>query len=150
MNKTFFIILLSLILLTSCFKFGENIALSGKEIKAETVQRIENQSKIKFPKGTSHLRYLYFGDTIDPYWLYKGQLTAEGYKLILTSNEFSKLPDKSENDIYIQNGMDAWWHPHAMESKVSKKYIYPNGSLLTYSIGKENGNFMVYISYHTM
>ena len=144
------IILFSIILvIAGCLKFGENIDLKGNEIKDKTIKSIEKISKIKFPNDSIHLRFSYFGDTIDPYWHYKGELTKNGYKELIQDNEFTSLNDIDNNN-FIQSETDNWWNPQMMDFGVRKKKDFPDSSQLTYSIGKEKNKFVVYISYHTL
>ena len=145
-----FLCILIFLPLAGCLKFGDNVNLSGKEINKITIQRIENTSKIKLQNDTLHLEYSYFGDTIDPYWLYKGELTPTGYESVFKNIVFSELDTKNENDIFMGTGTKKWWRPKAMKNATFKKKTFQNGSMLTCSIGKEVNKHIVYISYHTM
>ena len=76
-------------------------------------------------------------------------LTQEGYEELKTNQKFINF-EANENYDLSQYSKKVWWRPQELKNSISKKHDFPNGSLLTFSIGIEESKHLVYVSYHTM
>ena len=139
---TFFLLFLST---TSCLEFGNDLDLSGAEVTDKELAEVTRRTGIDFPEGTMGLGYYFQGSGIDDALALKASI-PDDERLDFLKNEIFEKGDKSKCSIQI--GRDrVWWKLDELKERVDSKMDLPKGKYVECALGKENGQWTVYVSW---
>ena len=131
--------------LASCLDFGEDIELSEAEISDKELSEVTRRTGIDFPEGAIGLGYLFQGSGIDDALALKASI-PDDERLDFLKNEIFEKGDKSKCSLQI--GRDrAWWKLDELKERVDRKMDLPKGRFVECALGKENGKWIVYLSW---
>jgi hypothetical protein len=135
-----------MITLTGCFRFGDDIELSGDRITAAHLKEISALSGIQFPAGSHGIEYFYKGDAIDPSLLAKIEIPKEKREEILANNVF-KL-GKADGGV-LAGAVPKWWQPEKLTSRIYRNHALDHARFLECFLGEEDGKLMLYLLWMT-
>ena len=122
-----------------------DILLTAPDITAKELAKVTQLTGIQFPEGTTELGYLYLGSGIDDALTLKIKIPNE-QKGVLLENEISKNGDKSKYSIQIARN-ESWWKLDQLEERTDRNMELPKGRYLACTIGRENSEWITYISW---
>ena len=139
---TFFFLLLGT---TSCLDFGDDLELTNEEITDEGLAEVTHRTGIAFPEGAIGLGYLFLSSGIDDALALKAWI-PDDERLDFLKNEIFEKGDKSKCSLQI--GRDrAGWKLDELKERVDRKMDLPKGRFVECALGKENGKWIVYLSW---
>lgn len=131
--------------LSSCLEFGNDLELSGAEVTDKELAEVTRRTGIEFPKGTVGFEYFFLGSGIDDALALKASIT-EDERLDFLKNEIFEKGAKTKASIQI--GRDKpWWKLDELKERVDRKVDLPVGKYVECALGKENGKWIVYVSW---
>ena len=140
-----FLIHLCLLLLVSCLDFGDDIELVGSEITGKEMIQVSELTGLTFPNGTKSIGYYFQGSGIDDALSIKVSI-PEGTKDEFLKNEIFQNGNKSKASIQIGRSR-SWWKLDELQDRVDVNLQLPKGKYAECTLGKEEGNWIVYISW---
>ncbi len=140
-----FLIHLCLLLLVSCLDFGDDIELVGAEITGKEMIQVSELTGLTFPNGTRSIGYYFQGSGIDDALSIKVSI-PEGTKDEFLKNEIFQNGNKSKASIQIGRSR-SWWKLDELQDRVDVNLQLPKGKYAECTLGKEEGNWIVYISW---
>ncbi len=140
-----FLIHLCLLLLVSCLDFGDDIELVGAEITGKEMNQVSELTGLTFPNGTKSIGYYFQGSGIDDALSIKVSI-PEGTKDEFLKNEIFQNGNKSKASIQIGRSR-SWWKLDELQDRVDVNLQLPKGKYAECTLGKEEGNWIVYISW---
>ena len=139
-----FIHLFSL-LLVGCLNFGDDVELVGAEITGKEMIQVSELIGLTFPNGTKSIGYYFMGSGIDDALSIKVSI-PEGTKDEFLKNEIFQNGNKSKASIQIGRSR-SWWKLDELQDRVDVNFQLPKGKYAECTLGKEEGNWIVYISW---
>jgi hypothetical protein len=139
-----FICLFSL-LLVGCLNFGDDVELVGAEITGKEMIQVSELTGLTFPNGTKSIGYYFQGSGIDDALSLKVSI-PEGTKDEFLENEMFKNGNKSKALIQIGRSR-SWWKLDELQDRVDVNLQLPKGKYAECTLGKEEGNWIAYISW---
>ncbi len=134
-------------LTTGCLDFGRDTELVAPHVSAQHLQEVTKLTGIVFPAGSTGLAYLYEGSGIDPSLAVKVQLPAEKKEEFLENRIFRT---GSEVAPQAQIGKSKpWWHLDKLAERINRTTNSPGSGYVECTLGMENGELIVYISWFT-
>ena len=131
--------------LGSCLEFGDDLELSGADVTDKELTEVTRRTGIDFPEGTVGLGYYFQGSGIDDALALKASIPNDT-RLDFLKNELFEKGDKSKASIRI--GRDKpWWNLDELKERVDHKMNLPKGKYVECTLGKENGQWTVYVSW---
>ncbi len=140
-----FLIHLCLLLLVSCLDFGDDIELVGAETTGKEMNQVSELTGLTFPNGTKSIGYYFQGSGIDDALSIKVSI-PEGTKDEFLKNEIFQNGNKSKASIQIGRSR-SWWKLDELQDRVDVNLQLPKGKYAECTLGKEEGNWIVYISW---
>ena len=139
-----FICLFSL-LLVGCLNFGDDVELVGAEITGKEMIQVSELIGLTFPNGTKSIGYYFMGSGIDDALSIKVSI-PEGTKDEFLKNEIFQNGNKSKASIQIGRSR-SWWKLDELQDRVDVNLQLPKGKYVECTLGKEEGNWVAYISW---
>jgi hypothetical protein len=133
------------LLLLGCLKFGDDIELVGTEITGKEINQVSELTGLTFPNGTKSIGYYFQGSGIDDGLSIKVSI-PEGTKDEFLENEMFKNGNKSKASIQIGRSR-SWWKLDELQDRVDVNLQLPKGKYAECTLGKEEGNWIAYISW---
>ena len=133
------------LLLLGCLKFGDDIELVGAEITGKEMNRVSELTGLTFPNGTKSIGYYFQGSGIDDGLSIKVSI-PEGTKDEFLENEMFKNGNKSKASIQIGRSR-SWWKLDELQDRIDVNLQLPKGKYAECTFGKEEGNWIAYISW---
>jgi hypothetical protein len=133
------------ICLVGCIEFGQDLELTGAEITDKEFAEVTRRTGIDFPEGSGGLGYYFLGSGIDDALALKASI-PDDKRLDFLKNELFEKGDKSKASIQI--GRDKpWWKLDKLKEREDRKMALPKGKYVECTLGKENGEWTVYVSW---
>ena len=139
-----FICLFSL-LLVGCLNFGDDVELVGAEITGKEMIQVSELTGLTFPNGTKSIGYYFMGSGIDDALSIKVSI-PEGTKDEFLKNEIFQNGNNSEASIQIGRSR-SWWKLDELKDRIDGSSQLPKGRYAECTLGKEEGNWVAYISW---
>ena len=139
-----FICLFSL-LLVGCLNFGDDVELVGSEITGKEMIQVSELIGLTFPNGTKSIGYYFMGSGIDDALSIKVSI-PEGTKDEFLKNEIFQNGNNSKASIQIGRSR-SWWKLDELKDRIDGSSQLPKGRYAECTLGKEEGNWIVYISW---
>jgi len=139
-----FICLFSL-LLVGCLNFGDDVELVGAEITGKEMIQVSELTGLTFPNGTKSIGYYFMGSGIDDALSIKVSI-PEGTKDEFLKNEIFQNGNNSKASIQIGRSR-SWWKLDELKDRIDGSSQLPKGKYAECTLGKEEGNWIVYISW---
>ena len=128
--------------MTSCLPFGDDIELVGGEITGKEIKEVAG---LAFPDGTKSIGYYFMGSGIDDALSIKVSI-PEGTKDEFLKNEIFQNGNNSKASIQIGR-IRSWWKLDDLQDRIDGSSQLPKGRYAESTLGKEEGNWVVYISW---
>jgi hypothetical protein len=136
------------VILTSCdMKFGDDVELSGAAFDATKLSQVSTLTGVTFPTGSVGGEYFYLGSGIDDALAAKIMIPDTAVKEFNTNPVFTTGTDSKAN-IEIGRGKP-WWKIGSLTDRIDRTLNLPNARFLEVTCGRENGVFVVYVSWIT-
>lgn len=139
-----FIHLFSL-LLVGCLNFGDDVELVGAEITGKEMIQVSELIGLTFPNGTKSIGYYFMGSGIDDALSIKVSI-PEGTKDEFLKNEIFQNGNNSKASIQIGRSR-SWWKLDELKDRIDGSSQLPKGRYAECTLGKEEGNWVAYISW---
>ena len=139
-----FIHLFSL-LLVGCLNFGDDVELVGAEITGKEMIQVTELTGLTFPNGTKSIGYYFMGSGIDDALSIKVSI-PEGTKDEFLKNEIFQNGNNSKASIQIGRSR-SWWKLDELKDRIDGSSQLPKGKYAECTLGKEEGNWVAYISW---
>jgi hypothetical protein len=139
-----FICLFSL-LLVGCLNFGDDVELVGAEITGKEMIQVSELTGLTFPNGTKSIGYYFMGSGIDDALSIKVSI-PEGTKDEFLKNEIFQNGNNSKASIQIGRSR-SWWKLDELKDRIDGSSQLPKGRYAECTLGKEEGNWVAYISW---
>ena len=139
-----FICLFSL-LLVGCLNFGDDVELVGAEITGKEMIQVSELTGLTFPNGTKSIGYYFMGSGIDDALSIKVSI-PEGTKDEFLKNEIFQNGNNSEASIQIGRSR-SWWKLDELKDRIDGSSQLPKGRYAECTLGKEEGNWVAFISW---
>lgn len=139
-----FICLFSL-LLVGCLNFGDDVELVGAEITGKEMIQVSELTGLTFPNGTKSIGYYFQGSGIDDALSIKVSI-PEGTKDEFLKNEIFQNGNNSKASIQIGRSR-SWWKLDELKDRIDGSSQLPKGRYAECTLGKEEGNWVAYISW---
>ena len=139
-----FICLFSL-LLVGCLNFGDDVELVGAEITGKEMIQVSELTGLTFPNGTKSIGYYFMGSGIDDALSIKVSI-PEGTKDEFLKNEIFQNGNNSKASIQIGRSR-SWWKLDELKDRIDGSSQLPKGRYAECTLGKEEGNWVSYISW---
>ena len=139
-----FICLFSL-LLVGCLNFGDDVELVGAEITGKEMIQVTELTGLTFPNGTKSIGYYFMGSGIDDALSIKVSI-PEGTKDEFLKNEIFQNGNNSKASIQIGRSR-SWWKLDELKDRIDGSSQLPKGKYAECTLGKEEGNWVAYISW---
>jgi hypothetical protein len=133
------------LLLLSCLNFGDDVELVGTEITGKEMNQVSELTGLTFPNGTKSIGYYFQGSGIDDGLSIKVSI-PDGTKDEFLKNEMFKNGNKSKASIQIGRSR-SWWKLDELQDRVDVNLQLPKGKYAECTLGKEEGNWVAYISW---
>ena len=133
------------LLLVGCLNFGNDVELVGPEITGKEMIQVSELTGLTFPNGTKSIGYYFQGSGIDDALSIKVSI-PEGTKDEFLKNEIFQNGNKSKASIQIGRSR-SWWKLDELQDRVDVNLQLPKGKYAECTLGKEEGNWIVYISW---
>lgn len=133
------------LLLLSCLNFGDDVELVGTEITGKEMKQVSELTGLTFPNGTKSIGYYFQGSGIDDGLSIKVSI-PDGTKDEFLKNEMFKNGNKSKASIQIGRSR-SWWKLDELQDRVDVNLQLPKGKYAECTLGKEEGNWVAYISW---
>ena len=131
--------------MSSYLELGDDLELTEEEITDKELSEVTRRTGIDFSKGAIGLGYLFLGSEIDDALALKASI-PDDERLDFLKNEIFEMGDKSKCSLQI--GRDqAWWKLDELKERVDRKMDLPKGRFVECTLGKENGKWIVYLSW---
>jgi hypothetical protein len=140
-----FICLLLLLSTISCLEFGKDLELSAPDVTDKELAEVTRRTGIVFPEGTVGLGYYFLGSGIDDALALKASI-PDDTRLDFLKNELFEKGDKSKASIQIGRSQP-WWNLDELKEREDRKMALPKGKYVECTLGKENGEWTVYVSW---
>ena len=140
-----FLICLFPLLLVGCLNFGNDVELVGAEITGKEMIQVSELTGLTFPNGTKSIGYYFQGSGIDDALSIKVSI-PEGTKDEFLKNEIFQNGNKSKASIQIGRSR-SWWKLDELQDRVDVNLQLPKGKYAECTLGKEEGNWVAYISW---
>ena len=134
-----------LLCITSCLELGQDLELTGADITDKEFQDVSARTGIDFPKGTKSIGYYFMGSGIDDALSIKVSI-PEGTKDEFLKNEIFQNGNKSKASIQIGRSR-SWWKLDELQDRIDGSSQLPKGRYAECTLGKEEGNWVAYISW---
>ena len=131
--------------MTSCLPFGDDIELVGGEITGKEIKEVAALTGLAFPIGTKSIGYYFQGSGIDDALSIKVSI-PEGAKDEFLKNEIFQNGNKSKASIEIGRSR-SWWKLDDLQDRIDGSSQLPKGRYAECTLGKEEGNWVAYISW---
>lgn len=131
--------------MTSCLPFGDDIELVGGEITGKEIKEVAALTGLAFPNGTKSIGYYFQGSGIDDALSIKVSI-PEGTKDEFLKNEIFQNGNNSEASIQIGRSR-SWWNFDDLQDRIDGSSQLPKGKYAECTLGKEEGNWVAYISW---
>jgi hypothetical protein len=125
--------------------FGDDVELVGTEITGKEMNRVSELTGLTFPNGTKSIGYYFQGSGIDDGLSIKVSI-PDGTKDEFLKNEMFKNGNKSKASIQIGRSR-SWWKLDELQDRVDVNLQLPKGKYAECTLGKEEGNWVAYISW---
>jgi len=141
------ILLISLMTAGCDLKFGDDIELSGAAFDSAKLAEVSKLTGVNFPLGARGVEYYYLGSGIDD---------ALAAKIMIPNTEIEEFKSNtvmttgtdSKASIQIGRGKP-WWKIDSLTDRIDRKLDLPNARFLEVTCGREETDFIVYLSWIT-
>jgi hypothetical protein len=133
------------LLLVGCLNFGNDVELVGSEITGKEMIQVSELTGLTFPNGTKSIGYYFQGSGIDDALSLKVSIPEETKDEFL-ENEIFQNGIKSKASIQIGRSR-SWWNLDELQDRVDVNLQLPKGKYAECTLGKEEGNWVAYISW---
>ncbi len=99
--------------------FGESYELDGSTFDAEALKTVETNAGIVLPADSRGLNMVYQGDTIDPSFIAKIQIPADGVDALA-----EQITQFEHDSVEVMSGITShrpWWDVDALDVRVHRK-----------------------------
>ena len=131
--------------MTSCHPFGDDIELVGGEITGKEIKAVAVLTGLAFPNGTKSIGYYFQGSGIDDALSIKVSI-PEGAKDEFLKNEIFQNGNNSKASIQIGRSR-SWLNFDDLQDRIDGSSQLPKSRYAESTLGKEEGNWVVYISW---
>lgn len=132
-------------LLPGCLKFGDDIEVEAPHVTAEHLEQVSSLTGIRFPEDSTGLGYYYLGSGIDDALAAKVAIEADKKDAFLQNEVFQKGSTRAP---HIQIGKSkAWWKIDALTERIDRTLDLPQARFVECTLGAEDGELVVYISW---
>jgi len=146
MKQTLIIAIGTALLGAGCeLKFGDDIELVAPNVTSKEMSEVTQCTEIQFPAGTTGLDYVFFGSGIDDSLAIK-VLIPEEEKSDFLENDLFNSGEKIKPSVQI-GGNQSWWNLKELKDRQDRTKNLPQGRYVECSFGKEEGNWVAYISW---
>jgi len=128
-----------------CLEFGDDIHLVAPNVTNNELNEVTQRTGIRFPDGASSLGYLFLGSGIDDALALKLCLTEE-QKADFLENDIFKTGDNAKPSIQIGRGKP-WWKLADLKERTDRSKQLPQGRYMACTLGREDGQWVAYISW---
>jgi len=133
------------LLLVGCLNFGDDVELVGAEITGKEMIQVSELTGLTFPNGTKSIGYYFMGSGIDDALSIKVSI-PEGTKDEFLKNEIFQNGNNSKASIQIGRSR-SWWKLDELKDRIDVSSQLPKGRYAECTLGKEEGNWVAYISW---
>lgn len=134
------------VLMTSCLDFGEDVEFFAPKVTAAHLEVIEKRTGIELPEGSVGMALYSNATGIDPWMLAKIKIPAEKVVMLRASKPFT-LP-QPVTPTEIDGETRSWWKPDEL-ARASRGQIDINSTLITWTLGEEGNDHMLYLAWYT-
>lgn len=131
--------------MVGCLEFGSDTEVLEPHVTAQHLQQITSMTGVVFPAGARGAAYLYMGSGIDDALAAKIIIPQDRRAEFLTNVVFEQGDDEVPH-IRIGSGRP-WWKLDQITDRVDRTLDLPNAEYLECTLGTEDGQTVVYISW---
>ena len=139
------VVLMATAFFCGCLEFGNDIHLVVPNVTNNELNEVTQRTGIRFPEGASGLCYLFQGSGIDDALALKVGLTDQ-QKAAFMENDIFKTGNNARPSIQIGRGK-SWWNLAELNQRTDRIKQLPQGRYMTCTLGREDGQWVAYISW---